>query len=324
MRVCLAFSGFAPLKPTMPGVLAAEEHGLDGIYCAEHITYHDAVVPATMYLQATERIEVGIVGLSWAGRHPGMAAMELSSLAEISDGRFRVQVGTGDPTLIGKLGRSLDKPAASTATFVAMLREILGGRELTQEQLGYGFSQFKIQPQAPCPPIDVMAMRPIMMKTACRVGDGVSLSAGASKQYLRETVALCEQELAANGRKREDFRISAVCIAAVNVDLDAARAPLRPMLSLFPPDGTAVLAKGVLGDDFVQAAEAGGAFAAMKYYTPEVIDQIALISTPDGLADALAGYAETGIDELALMLLNPPEDLPGIVKQLAVARDSLR
>ena len=64
---------------------------------------------------------------------------------------------------VAKLGRTIDKPAASTATFVTMLRELLAGRELTQSQLGYDFKQSKIQPMAPCPPIDVMAMRPGMI-----------------------------------------------------------------------------------------------------------------------------------------------------------------
>lgn len=323
MRVSISFTGFAPIEPTVAGVRAAEEFGLDGVWSAEHITFHDAIVPTTTYLRATERLDVGIVGLSWATRHPAMLAMELSSLAEISSGRFRIQVGTGDPGLVDKLGRTIEKPAASTATFVTMLRELLAGRELTQTQLGYDFRQFKIQPMAPCPKIDVMAMRPGMIKMACRMADGISLSVGASRQYLRDTVALVESELAANGRSREDFRITAFCIASVNDDLDAARAPLKPMLAMFPPDGAAVLATGVLGDEFVAAAETGGVFAAMKFFTPDVIDQIALISTPDRLDEALAGYAATGIDELAVMFLNPAEELPAIVKHLATARDGL-
>jgi 5,10-methylenetetrahydromethanopterin reductase len=323
MRVSISFSGFAAIEPSIAAVQAAEQCGLDGVWSAEHITFHDAIVPTTVYLRATERIDVGIVGLSWAGRHPAMLAMELSSLAEIANGRFRIQVGTGDPGLIGKLGRTLEKPAASTAAFVMTLRELLAGRELTQSQLGYDFKQFKIQPMAPCPAIDVMAMRPGMIKTACRVADGISLSVGASKQYLRDVVALVESELAANGRSRADFRITAFCIASVNEDLDAARGPLKPMLSMFPPDGVAVLATGVLGPDFVEAVETGGPFAAMKLITPEVIDQIALVSTPDGLGDALAGYADTGVDELALMFLNPAEEMPTLVKQLAAARDGL-
>lgn len=324
MRVSIAFTGFAPIEPTIAGVLAAEEHGLDGVWTCEHITFHDGIVPTTTYLRATNRLEVGIVGLSWAARHPAMLAMELSSLAEMANGRFRIQVGTGDPGLIGKLGRSIDKPAASTATFVTMLRELLAGRELNQTQLGYEFKQFKIQPMAPCPPIDVMAMRPGMIKMACKVADGISLSAGASQEYLRDAVALIESELAANGRSREDFRITAVCIAAVNDDLDAARAPLKPMMSTLPPDGIAVLATGVLGPDFLTAAQTGGAFAAMRFFTPEVIDQLALISSPHRLDEALAGYAATGIDELAVMFLNPAEELPAIVKHLASARDRIQ
>ena len=56
---------------------AADEAGLDGVWVAEHIGFHDAVVPAALYLRETQRLEVGLVGLSTATRHPGMTAMEL-------------------------------------------------------------------------------------------------------------------------------------------------------------------------------------------------------------------------------------------------------
>ena len=52
MRVSISFSGFAAIGPTIPAVLAAEEHGLDGVWNAEHITYHDAVVPTVVHLRA--------------------------------------------------------------------------------------------------------------------------------------------------------------------------------------------------------------------------------------------------------------------------------
>ena len=58
----------------------------------------------------------------------------------------------------------------------------------------------------------------------------------------------------------------------------------------------------------------------MKMWTPDLIDQIAMVTTPDGLGDALARYAATGVDEVALMMLNMPDQQPELIRLLAEAR----
>ena len=114
VRLSVSFMGISPIESTLPAVRAAERFGLDGVWSAEHIGFHDAIVPSALYLRETERLEVGVVGISTAGRHPGLIAMELSSLAELGPGRVRVQVGTGDPSLVAKLGKEVSRPARST------------------------------------------------------------------------------------------------------------------------------------------------------------------------------------------------------------------
>jgi alkanesulfonate monooxygenase SsuD/methylene tetrahydromethanopterin reductase-like flavin-dependent oxidoreductase (luciferase family) len=58
----------------------------------------------------------------------------------------------------------------------------------------------------------------------------------------------------------------------------------------------------------------------MQHFTPEVVDGIALVSTPEKLPDALERYAATGIDELALSIFAAPEQQAEIVEQIASAR----
>lgn len=324
MRVSISFSGFAPIEPSIAAVRAAEAAGLDGVWSAEHITYHDAIVPTALFLRETTQMEVGIVGLTPYSRHPGMLAMELSSLSELAKGRLRVQVGTGDPTLVAKLGRQVRRPVQTTTTFIQTLRQALGGSDMKIQHDEYAFDQFKLTPIGPVPPIDMLAIRPKMLEGAAQVADGVSLSVGASRQYLAETVTAIEKHLTAAGRSREGFRITALVVASINDDLKAARAPLLPLFAMFPPDSAVVLAKGVLDPiDFPAAAAKSGPLAVMKMFTPEVIDQLALVATPDGLGEALSAYADTGIDELGLMLMNDPVQQPDLCKHIAAARDAL-
>jgi 5,10-methylenetetrahydromethanopterin reductase len=321
MRLSVAFSGFGGLADTVPVVEAAEEYGLDGIWTAEHLGFHDAVVPSAVYLAKTERLEIGLVGLSTASRHPALTAMELMSMSELAPGRIRVQVGLGDNGLVAKLGRQIVKPIESTTAFVNSLRETLQGRDMKVTYPEFTYDGFRLAPLGPVPLIDVMAIRPKMVQVAARVGDGLSISVGASLQYISDVVKDVERDLAEAGRDRSSFRITALAMAAIGPDLDMLRAPIGPMLSTFPQHTAAFLARGVIdGDELIRVEREEGPFGVMKMWTPDKTDQITFIATPDMLADKMATYAATGIDELALMLINPPDQQAAIIKQLAAAR----
>ncbi|MHB8669236.1 MAG: LLM class flavin-dependent oxidoreductase [Acidimicrobiales bacterium] len=321
MRLSIGFTGFGSLEATMPAILAAEEAGLDGVWSAEHLGFHDGIVPATMYLRATARLEVGIVGFGTGGRHPGMLAMELASLSELAQGRLRVAIGTGDATLVAKLGKEVRRPLTNVPAFVRSLREALAGRDMTVDLDEFRFDGFRLAPLGPVPPIDVMAIRPKMLAMSAAVGDGLSISLGASKEYLRETVALVEKHLAAAGRDRSEFRISAITVGIIGDDLDAGCMALGAMLSTFPQETAAYLARGAVdGEALVKAEREGGAFAVMPLWTAEAIREIALVSSTDALPQALADYAATGIDELCVMLVAPPNEQPHIIGDLAAAR----
>ena len=321
MRLSISFMGISPIDSTLPAVRAAERFGLDGVWSAEHIGFHDAIVPSALYLRETERLEVAVVGISTAGRHPGLIAMELSSLAELGPGRIRVQVGTGDPSLIAKLGKELARPARSTAELVHALRGALAGEEMDIEHPAFAFRGFKVNPLAPPPAVDVMAVRPLMVRTAARVGDGLSISMAASQAYIADTVRDVESELEAQGRDRTSFRISAVALGVIAEDLETASASAAPLFTIFDPPMLEYLARGVIEPGaLVDAAEAGGTPAALQILTPEVVAGIALAATPEQLGVALERYAATGIDELAVSIFAAPEQQAAIVEQLAAAR----
>ena len=325
MRVSLVFTGFAPIAETLPAVRAAEQHGLDGVWSAEHIGFHDAIAPSLLYLRETARLEIGLVGLSPASRHPGLLAMELASLAELAPGRVRVQVGTGDPSLVAKLGKPLRAPVKATASFVRALRDALAGSDLNVEFPDFAFRGFKLSSLAPPPPIDVMAVRPRMIELAARVSDGVSLSVGGSPAYLRETVTAVERILAERKVPRASFRVTALALGVIAKDVTAARGQVVPLMAMGEPGMVEHLARGVFAPgELTGAAARGGPFAAARLFTPSVVDRLALVSTPDDLPAALARYAATGIDELAVGIFAPPDDVPAIVRDLAQARRELR
>lgn len=290
MRLSLAFTGAKPLATTRGLALVAEESGLDGVWVAEHLGRRDATVPASVYLLGTERLEVGLVGLSTAGRSPGLLAMEAASLCELGPGRVRLAVGTGEPRLVERLGRRFERPVAEVAAFLEALRALLHGETVTSRQADFVLEKFRIDPPAVPPPIDVMAVRPVMLRLAARAGDGVVLAARTSRAYLTDAVSLVEKELAAAGRYRGSFRITALADAAIADDVAAGIEDVSRSLRAYDAD------------------------------PPDEIGQVALVARPDDLAGALGEYAATGIDELGLVLRGDPADGPRAIELLAASR----
>jgi len=324
MRLSLAFTGFGSILANLPVIRTADQSGLDGVWYAEHICNHDAVVPSTVYLRETENLELALMGVSAAGRHPGVAAMELASLTEIAPGRVRAAVGTGVPDMIAKLGKKSRRPIAETIALHQALSTALAGGDMNTEYTDFEFAQFKMNPLEKPPPLDIMAIRPRMVEAAARHADGVCLSAGSSPEYLARTVRQVERTLAECGRNRDDFRITSLVAAFITDDVAKARNQVAALLANFDAATTEYLAAGAIPEGaLVEAIATDGPFGAVPIFTPEVINTIAMVCPPDDVGDALRRYADTGIDELAVTLFAPPEQLPDLVQTLAANRPAL-
>lgn len=298
---------------------------MDGVWYAEHICAHDAVVPATVYLRETERLELALMGINPAGRHPGVTAMELASLAEIAPGRVRAAIGTGVPDMIARLGHTVEKPVASTIALHRALKTALAGEDLSDDHPGFGFAQYQLShPPARPPQLDIMAVRPRMVEAAARYADGVCLSAGSSRTYLADTVRQVEAALVSAGRPRENFRISAVVLAIVTEDLRDAQTQMAALLSTFDAGTTEYLAAGAIpAGALVTAAACGDPAEVVKVFTPDVIDAVAMVCRPDRVGESLAAYARTGVDEIAVAPVMPADRVPDFVWSLAENRPAM-
>lgn len=319
MRLSISYSGFGPIQPMVAAVRAAERAGLDGVWTAEHVGFHDAVVPSACFLSNTERIEIGIVGAAPVSRHPGLLAMELASLAELGPGRVRIQVGLGDQFLIGRIGGRFTEGLRQVEEFVDALRHLFAGKQLNGTYCGHRFDGYQIASVDPAPAIDVMALRPRMLAMAARIADGVSLSSGASLGYLTQAVRDVERVLAETGRQRSHYRITAMALGAIAPQEEAAAALLTPVLGLFSPGALGVLAPEVF-DPQALASVAGDPGGVGPLLTPQAVARLGVVATPESLPNVLASYAATGIDELSINLINPPAEIPELLPALAAAR----
>lgn len=80
----------------------AEELGYDGIWLSE-LWGTSAVVRLTDIANHTETVDIGTAIVNVFSRTPAVLAMTAASLARISDGRFRLGVGTSTKKVVEDL-----------------------------------------------------------------------------------------------------------------------------------------------------------------------------------------------------------------------------
>lgn len=299
MRVSVSFSGFAPLQTSFDLAHAAEEAGFDGAWYCEHLGFHDAIVPATVMLDRYPRLDVGVVGPAPVSRHPAVLAMELASLAELGPGRVRAQLGLGDARLVGRIG-GVANSLALVREYVGATRSVLAGEALDGTLARHVFDGFQMMPASVPPELDIMAIRPKMLALAAEIADGVSLSTGASIDYLRDTVRVIEDALAEHGRPRESFRITAQALGALGDTHDDAVARVAPTFMIFSPQILSVLAPGL---------------------DPERdVARMAITGTADTVAERLAEYRDIGIDEVAIDFAHSPDEAGEVIAAVGRVR----
>ncbi len=342
MKLNIGFVGTGSLNATLDVVKKAEQCGLNGVSFSEHTGFHDAIVPSAVYLHTTSDIEVIPLGISSAERHPAVLAMELSSLAELGPGRVRAQVGTGAPTMLRQICADMYHPIARTRSMVEVLRALLASKSLTGHFASGSFDKFQLRQlvgtnvipaEKKHIPIDVMAIRPKMLRLAAQVGDGVVLTGGTSSEYLSYAVESLERELITAGRDRDKFRITALTFGVITPDYQQHYPILRLLLETYAPILAADTMRGVIDgkqyafDRAVQSTDLESDFLTAigeRYFPPEVIEQLSVAAAGvDDLAKVLSRYASTGIDVLDVHLAGPESTHSYAVETLAAAIEKI-
>jgi probable F420-dependent oxidoreductase len=167
-------------------------------------------------------------------RSPMITAQTAFELAEASNGRFRLGLGTQVRAHIERrFGTEFDPPGprlreyveAVRACFAAFRREAplnFAGQFYTMSLLPAAWSPGPIA--VPNPPIDVSAVNPWMLRMAGQVADGVHVHPLNHARYLTDVVAANIGEGAAmSGRSAADVTRIVPCFTAVGSDEERAR-----------------------------------------------------------------------------------------------------
>lgn len=211
----------ARLEPASPSEVpelarAAERIGFDRVRLSE--TQHEPFVLATLALAATQRLEVGTEVAIAFGRSPTVVAHAAWDLAALSQGRFRLGLGSQVRAHIERrFGMTWDKPLGRMREFVQALQALWDcwqhGTPLRMEGRFYRLTLmtpfFNPGPIAtPRVPVGLAGVNPGWARLAGEVAQAFHLHPLHTAAYLREVLLpAIETGLARVGKRRQDFKV---------------------------------------------------------------------------------------------------------------------
>ena len=124
MRTGIFLSYAGGFREAVDQVVELEQIGVDIALVAEAYSY-DAVSQLGYLAAKTDRIELGSGVIPIYTRTPSLLAMTAASLDYVSDGRFRLGIGTSGPQVIeGFHGVAFDAPLGRTREVVEICRQV--------------------------------------------------------------------------------------------------------------------------------------------------------------------------------------------------------
>lgn len=207
----------------------AEDAGFESVWCAE--TARSAFVQAAVLATRTGRVRIGTdIALAFP-RSPTITAMAARDLAELSDGRFVLGLGTQVKRVNeGRFSVRFEHPAPKLAEAVDVIRGVLaafGGAPIDHSGRFYSVTMPPFPGAGPAPgrvPIYLAAVNPTMAATAGRCADGVLGHPMTSPRYVRDVLRpAVERGAREAGRSAGDVSVSTGVIVQISDDRDQAR-----------------------------------------------------------------------------------------------------
>jgi len=164
-------------------------------------------------------------------RSPASTAQTAATVDDLSDGRFRLGLGTGHRvTMGGWHGQEIGEPLAEMREYVTLVRSLLAGTQPPEgKRWNSTFAFAGFQPRADLP-ILMAGLSPAMLRLAGELADGVVLWACPS-DYVRDVVIPeVGKGRAAVGKTLDGFAIMPAVPAAAGADTATALDGIRTEL----------------------------------------------------------------------------------------------
>ncbi|MFQ5974115.1 MAG: LLM class flavin-dependent oxidoreductase, partial [Alphaproteobacteria bacterium] len=295
----------------------AEELGYDTIWVTDSpLIWRELYVNLSAIACHTERVRLGSAVTTGVTRHPAVTASAAASLAELTDGRFCLGLGTGDSSLLTTGGRP--QTLAEFRRTVTMLRALLAGDRWaagSKAELELAWAK-----GAPVP-LYVAASGPRMLELAGEVADGVIMMVGVQEARIRAAMERVKTAALAAGRDADamEFVLWTACAVSDHAPREAveavrahvARAMIRTLPLPVASDCDAVVERIRAQYDY---AVHGNSRAPHARLVPDaLIPEFAIAGTTEQCAEQLGTLGTLGLHEIALAVPDAAFDDRGTI-----------
>jgi 5,10-methylenetetrahydromethanopterin reductase len=314
LLIGIAFDGFISTGEAIALAQRAVAAGAGSLWVAEHLGYREAIATCMAFaIKAPGPLLVptAVSPYLW---HPTPTAMAMATLDEVAPGCAAIAVGAGNPLFLQESGRAVEKPVRAMREFTQALRKLWTGEavHVDGEFVKLAGARLAFKPSATIP-IYIAAIGPDMLRLAGRIGDGVVLSAGLSTDSVRQSIALCAQGAAKDGRDLTGFRRAGYLFFGVSHDAGEAVDAVRQKLAFVMRNkflGANIKASGIpIDQEAVIAAIARRDIAQAAGLVPDdAVEAFGIAGTPQHCARRLQDFIDAGINEPVLGLLGSNEN----------------
>jgi 5,10-methylenetetrahydromethanopterin reductase len=240
--------------------------------------------------------------------------MAMATLDEVAPGCAAIAVGAGNPLFLQESGRAVEKPVRAMREFTEALRKLWTGEavHVDGDFVKLNGARLAFKPSAAIP-IYIAAIGPDMLRLAGRIGDGVVLSAGLSTDSVRQSIALCVQGAAKDGRDLSEFRRAGYLFFGVSHNAREAVDAVRQKLAFVMRNkflGANIKASGIpIDQEAVIAAIARRDIAQAASLVPDdAVEAFGIAGTPQHCVKRLRDFIDAGLNEPVLGLLGSNEN----------------
>ncbi len=211
---------------------AVEAQGFDGLWVAE--AAHNPFLPLAHAALATERISLGTAIAVAFPRDPLLMARTAWDLAQQSDGRFILGLGTQiKPHITKRFSAAWGKPVLQLREYIQVLRAAWNGFH-TGDSLEYRGEYYRLAPvepycsPAPMPraeiPIYIAGVNTGLARLAGECCAGFHVHSFHTPRYLREVLLPAFREGRAKSDLREPLRLSSAIFVVTGADASQIQA----------------------------------------------------------------------------------------------------
>jgi probable F420-dependent oxidoreductase len=304
---------------------AEQEWGYDALWLAE-TGGPDSFSLAGALAQATSRVTIGTAIVPVYNRTPAVLAMSAGTLAQLSNDRFVLGLGSSSHAIIGDWnGIPFARPLTHVRESVALVRQALAGQKTDFEGKVFRSKGLRLgSPPGKPVPIYLAALRERMLALAGEIGDGLIVNL-FPRSALPRMLEVYRSGAQRAGRDASADEVVCRFQVAVTDDVAAARRLFRGVFSGYfaAPVYNAYLAWCGFENEardisraFAKKDRAGTAAAL----SDDAVDQIAILGNAEACREQVAAFVEAGVTTAVISpLAADPASIQAVFEAFAPA-----